>query len=79
MYDVINPFYEYCKIFLNVVVTIYRTRNRLQFMMKRESTVQEYLILYVYYITICVFEGNQMSINKKKGIDYIKINKMYVI
>lgn len=48
-------------------------------MMKRESTVQEYLILYVYYITICVFEGNQISINKKKGIDYIKINKMYVI
>lgn len=60
MYDIINAFYEYCKIFLNVVVTIYRTRNRLQFIMKRESRGQEYLILYVYYITIYVFEGNQM-------------------
>lgn len=60
MYDIINAFYEYCKIFLNVVVTIYQTRNRLQFIMKRESRGQEYLILYVYYITIYVFEGNQM-------------------
>lgn len=60
MYDIINAFYEYCKIFLNVIVTIYRTRNRLQFIMKRESRGQEYLILYVYYITIYVFEGNQM-------------------
>lgn len=60
MYDIINAFYEYCKIFLNVVVTIYRTRNRLQFIMKCESRGQEYLILYVYYITIYVFEGNQM-------------------
>lgn len=68
MYDIINAFYEYCKIFLNVVVTIYRTRNRLQFIMKRESRGQEYLILYVYYITIYVFEGNQMSINNKKRI-----------
>lgn len=68
MYDIINAFYEYCKIFLNVVVTIYQTRNRLQFIMKRESRGQEYLILYVYYITIYVFEGNQMSINNKKRI-----------